>query len=68
MKNNTNKAYLIFLGKYTPHLREKLEVQNTWTVMNTTKVHIGLIEGIRTLPFKYDRETEYHYVAYHTVM
>ena len=57
-KTNTKKAYGIALGQYTPHLRAKLESQKTWTVMNTMEYLIGLIKGIRALPFKYDEETE----------
>ena len=65
---NLRTGYGLVLGKCTDYLRLCIEGQKRWEEMSNDWDLIGLIKIIKSLSHKYDEETEYHHVAYNTLI
>ena len=68
LRINLSTAYGLVLGQYTDYLRSRLEGQEIWENTSNERDLIGLIKSIKSLSHKYDKDTEYHHVAYHTLL
>ena len=55
------------LGQCTDYLRSCLEGQEKWEATSNERDLLGLLKSIKSLSHKYDEDTEYHHVAYHTL-
>ena len=54
------------LGQCTDYLRLKLESQEKWEKTSNERDLIALISSVKSLAHKYDEDTEFHHVVYHT--
>ena len=61
-------AYSLVLGQCTDYLQSCLEGQEKWEVTSNERDLLGLLKSIKSLLHKYDEDTEYHHVAYHTLL
>ena len=61
-------AYGLVLGQCTDYLRSRIEVQYKWEENLNKQDMIGLIKSIKLILHKYDEDTEYHHVTYHTLL
>ena len=68
LRINLSTAYGLVLGKCTDYLRSRLEGQKMWEQTSNERDLLELIKSIESLLHKYDEETEYHHVAYHTLL
>ena len=66
LRINLSIAYGLVLGQCTDYLRSCLERQEKWERMSNEQDLLGLLKIVKSLSHKYNEETEYHHVAYHT--
>ena len=66
LRINLSTAYGLVLGQCTEYLQSRLKVQERWEKMSNEQDLLELIRRINSLSHKYDKDTEYHHVAYHT--
>ena len=52
----------------TNYLRSKLDSQENWEATSKESNLLALIGSVNSLASKYDRDTEFHRVAYHTLV
>ena len=64
---NLSTAYGLVLGQCTDYLRSRLEGQERWEQTPNERDLLELIKSIKSLLHKYDKDTEYHHVAYYTL-
>ena len=65
---NLSTAYGLVLGQCTEYLQSCLEGQERWEQTLNERDLLELMKSIKSLLQKYDEETEYHHVAYHTLL
>ena len=65
---NLSTSCGLVLEQCTDHPRSRLEVQERWEEISNEQELIGLIKIIKSLSQKYDKNTEYHHVAYHMLL
>ena len=68
LRINLSTAYGLVLGNFTDYLRSRLERQERWEQTLNERDLLELIKIIKSLSHKYDEDTEYHHVAYHTLL
>ena len=68
LRINLSTAYGLVLGKFTDYLRSRLERQERWEQTLNERDLLELIKIIKSLSHKYDEDTEYHHVVYHTLL
>ena len=61
-------SYGLVLGQCTDYLRSRLEGQERWEQTLNKQDLLELINSINSLSHKYDEDTEYHHVAYYTLL
>ena len=67
LRINLRITYGLVIGNFTDYLRSCLEGQDKWeTTLN--EQDLGLLKIVKSLLHKYDEDTEYRYVAYHTLL
>ena len=65
---NLSTAYGLVLGQCTDYLQSHLEGQERWEQMPNDRDLLELIRSIKSLFHKYDGNTEYQHVVYHTLL
>ena len=65
---NLSTTYFLVLGQCTNYLRLRLKGQERWEQTSNEWYLMELIKSIKALSHKYDVDTEYHHVAYHTLL
>ena len=68
LRINLSTAYGLVLGQCTDYLRSRLEGQDKWEATSNERDLIGLLKSIKSLSHKYNEDTEYHHIAYHTLL
>ena len=68
LRINLSTEYGLVLGQCTDYLQSRLEGQEIWEETSNKRDLLGLIKSIKSLLHKYDKDTEYHHVAYHTLL
>ena len=67
LRINLRITYGLVIGQFTDYLQSCLEGQDKWeTTLN--KQDLGLLKIVKSLLHKYDEDTEYRCVAYHTLL
>ena len=61
-------AYGLVLGQCTDYLQSRLEGQEKWETTSNERDLLRLLKRVRSLLHKYDKDMEYHHVAYHTLL
>ena len=56
------------IGKCTEYLRSRIKGQEKWETESNERDMLGLLKIVKSLSQKYDEDTEYHHVAYHTLL
>ena len=65
---NMSTEYGLVLGHCTYYLRLRLEVQEKWEATLNERYLLGLLKSIKSLLHKYDKDTKYRHVEYHTFL
>ena len=65
---NLSTVYGLVLGQCTKYLQSRLEGQEKWETMPNKRDLIEVLKSVKSLSHKYDTDTEYHHVAYHTLL
>ena len=65
---NLSTAYGLVLRQCTDYLRLRLEGQERWEETLNEQDLLCLIKSMKSLLHKYDEDTEYHHLAYHTLL
>ena len=60
--------YVLVLGQLIDYLRSRLEARDEWEVTSNERYLLALNKSIMLLLHKYDEDTEYHHIAYHTLL
>ena len=61
-------AYGLVIGQCNNYLRSRFKGQEKWeTTLNEWDL-LGILQSMKSLLHKYDEDTEYHLVAYHTLI
>ena len=60
--------YNLVIRQCMDYLRSSLKGQERWEAASNERDLLGLIKIIKSLSQKYDKDTEYHHVAYHTLL
>ena len=68
LRINLSTAYVLVLGQCTDYLRSRLEGQERWEKTSNERDLLELIKSIKSLSHKYDEDTNYHQVSYHTLL
>ena len=68
LRINLSTAYGLVLGQCTDYLRSHIEGQEIWEETSNERDLLGSIKSIKSLSHKYYKDTEYHHVAYHTLL
>ena len=68
LRINLCTAYSLVIGQCTDYLRSRLKGQEKWEATSNERYLLGLLESIKSLSHKHDKDTEYHHVAYHTLL
>ena len=68
LRINLNTAYGLVLGQCTDYLISRLEGQERWDQTSNERNLLELIRSIKSLSHKYYEDTEYHHIAYHTLL
>ena len=68
LRINLRLAYGLVLGKCTEYIRLRLEGQERWEQTSNERDLLELIKIIKSLLHKYNEDTEYYHVAYHTLL
>ena len=68
LRINIRIAYVLVLGQCTNCLRSQLDVQEKWERTSNKRDPLELLKSIKSLSHKYDKDTEYHHVAHHTLL
>ena len=68
LRINLSTAYGLVPGQCTDYLRSRLEGQDKWETISNEWDLLGLLKSVKSLFRKYDEDTEYHHVAYHTLL
>ena len=61
-------AYGMVPRQCTDYLRLKLEIQENWETMPNKRELLTLVRRIKYLAHNYDKDAEFHNVAYHTFL
>ena len=64
---NLSTAYGLVFGQCMNYLWLRLEGQDKWELTSNEQDLIGLLKIIKYLSHKYDEDTNYHHIAYHTL-
>ena len=65
---NLSTVYGLVLWQCTEYLRSRLEGQKKWETTSNERDQIELLKTFKSLSHKYDKDTEYHHVVYHTLL
>ena len=68
LRINLSTAYGLVLGQCTDYLRSRLKGQERWEQTSNEWDLLELIKSIKSLLHKYNKDTEYHHVACHTLL
>ena len=68
LRINLSTAYGLVLGQCTDYLRSRLKGQERREQTSNEQVLLELIKSINSLLHKYDEDTEYHHIEYHTLI
>ena len=71
MKNlhiNLSTAYGLVLGQCTGYLRSLLEGQEKLETTSNDWYLLRLLKNVKSLMHKYDKDTKYHHISYHTLL
>ena len=68
LRINLSMAYVLVLGQCTDYLRSRLEGQEKWETTSNEWDLLELLKRVKSLLHKYDKDTEYHHIAYHTLL
>ena len=68
LHTNLITAYGLKLGQCNDFLQSRLEGQEKWEKTSNERDLLGLLKSVKSLSHKYDKDTEYHRVAYHTLL
>ena len=65
---NLSTAYDLVIRKCTNYLRLSLKGQGRYGATSNEWYFLGILKSIKSLSHKYDEDTKYHHVAYHTLL
>ena len=65
---NLSTAYGLVLRQCTNYLRSRLEGQDKWETTSNEQDLLELLKIVKSLSQKYNKDTRYHNVAYHTLL
>ena len=68
LRINLSTAYSLVLGHCTDYLQSRLEGQERWEKTSNKRDLLEIIKSIKSWSHKYNEDTEYHHVAYHTLL
>ena len=68
LRINLRTAYGFVLGQCTDYLQSRLKEQERWEQTSNERDLLELIKSIKSLSQKYDEDTKYQHVAYHTLL
>ena len=65
---NLSTAYGLVICQCTDYLWSIIEGQDKWETISNEWDLLGILKSVKSLLHKYDKYTEYHHVAYHTLL
>ena len=68
LRINLGTAYGLLLGQCTNYLRSRLKGQEKWETNSNEQDLLKLLKSVKSLLQNYDKDTEYHHVACHTLL
>ena len=68
LRINLSMAYGLVLVQCTNYLWSRLKGQEKWEITSNQRDLLELLKSVKSLSHKYDEDTEYHHVAYHTLL
>ena len=68
LRINLSMAYGLVLGQCTNYLWSRLKGKEKWEITSNQRDLLELLKSVKSLSHKYDEDTEYHHVAYHTLL
>ena len=68
LRINLRMAYGLVLRQFTKYTRSWIEVQDKWETASNERDLLELPKIVKSLSHKYNKDTEYHHVAYHTLL
>ena len=68
LRIDLSTAYGLVLGRCTDYLRSRLEGQEKLERTTNERDLLELLKSVKSLSYKYDEDTKYYHVAYHTLL
>ena len=68
LRTNLSTSYGLVLCQCTDYLQSWLEVKEKWERSSNERDLLKLQKSVKSLSHKYDEDTEYHHIAYHTLL
>ena len=68
LRTNLSTTYGLVLGQCMGYLQSRLEGQKKWETTSNEWDLLRLMKSINSLLHSYNEDTEYHHVAYHTLL
>ena len=68
LRINLSTAYGLVLRKCKDYLQSRIKGQDKWETMPNERDLLRLLKSVKSLSHKYNKDTEYHHVVYHTLL
>ena len=68
LRINLSTAYGLVLWQCIDYPRSQIEGQEKWETTSNEKDPLKLLKSVKSLLHKYDEKTDYHHMAYHTLL
>ena len=68
LRINLSTAYGLVLGQCTDYLRSHIKRHDQWETTSNDWDLLGLLKSVKSLSQRYDEDTEYHHISYHTLL
>ena len=68
LRINLSTAYGLVLINCTEYLLSLIKVQEKWDITSNEQDLLEFLKSIKSFSHKYEEGTEYHHVAYHTLL
>ena len=68
LRINLSTAYGLVLGQCTDYLRSRIKRHDQWETTSNDWDLLGLLKSVKSLSQRYDEDTEYHHISYHTLL
>ena len=68
LRIDLSTAYGLVIGQCTNYMWSHLKGQEKWQTTSNERDLLGLLKSVNSLSRKYNKDTEYHHVVYHTLL